>query len=111
MRVIRWIVMVDKTTIIYNEHITITGIPIEAYNYKLNGRSIIEQFMNFYRFKKDPSSGITNDPNDFLKQTSPDYFLTTLLRLIAISLKHQNLITKLPTVNFNNPKNLEKVPN
>ena len=97
-------------TIIYNDYITLFNIPDTAYEYKLNGRSVIEQFMNFYRWKKDKASGITNDPNDFLQQKSPDYFLKTLLRIIAVSLKTHALIRQLPRINFNDGGNLEPIP-
>ena len=97
-------------TIIYNDYITLFNIPDTAYEYKLNGRSVIEQFMNFYRWKKDKASGITNDPNDFLQQKSPDYFLKTLLRIIAVSLKTHALIKQLPRINFNDGGNLEPIP-
>ncbi len=33
---------VDKTTIIYNSHISISGIPLEAYDYVVNGKPAIE---------------------------------------------------------------------
>ena len=66
--------------------------------------------MNFYRWKKDKTSGIINDPNDFLQQKSPDYFLKTLLRIIAVSLKTRALIKQLPRINFNDGGNLEPIP-
>ena len=99
----------DYTTIIFNDQITLRNIPPTANEYKLNGRSIIEQFVNFYRGKKDKTSGIVNDPNDFLKQKSPDYFLKTLLRIIAVSLKTHALIKQLPRINFNDGSNLERI--
>ena len=99
----------DYTAIIFNDQITLRNIPPTANEYKLNGRSIIEQFVNFYRGEKDKTSGIVNDPNDFLKQKSPDYFLKTLLRIIAVSLKTHALIKQLPWINFNDGSNLERI--
>ena len=100
----------DRTTIIYNSQIKITNIPLTAYDYKLNGRSPIQQFMNFYRWKRDKASGITNDPNDFLQQKYPAYFLENLLRVIHIGVETKRLVSQLPKVDFNDPQNLVSVP-
>lgn len=54
----------DKTSIEYNPWITISHIPLEAYDYVINGRSAIEWVMDRYQIKTDKASGITNDPND-----------------------------------------------
>ncbi|MDE7088654.1 MAG: helicase, partial [Prevotella sp.] len=55
----------DKTVIHYSNAITIENIPLEAYEYVVNGKSAIEWTMERYQVKTDPASGITNDPNDW----------------------------------------------
>jgi predicted helicase len=59
---IRFISKDDKTAIQYNSHITITGIPLEAYSYIVNGRSAVEWLLDRYQVKIDKESGIKNDP-------------------------------------------------
>jgi predicted helicase len=49
---IRFIRKADKTAIQYNNHIAITGIPLEAYKYVVNGRSAIEWIIDRYQVKK-----------------------------------------------------------
>ncbi|WP_169584099.1 type ISP restriction/modification enzyme [Saccharibacter floricola] len=36
----------DKTHLIYNDHIEITGITLEAYKYQVNGKSALEWIMD-----------------------------------------------------------------
>ncbi|MDR2968327.1 MAG: helicase, partial [Tannerellaceae bacterium] len=70
----------DKSTIIYNPFITLTGIPQEAYEYIVNGRSAIEWIMESYQIKTHKESGIVNDPNDWAREhNKPRYILDLLL--------------------------------
>ncbi|WP_149026368.1 type ISP restriction/modification enzyme [Acetobacter aceti] len=88
----------DKTMIIYNEYITISGIPLEAYNYILNGKTAIGWVMDGQRVKTDKASGIRNDPNDWAVETigNPRYPLDLLLRVINISLETTRIVNSLP---------------
>lgn len=54
----------DRSTIVFNNEITIKNIPEKAYEYMVNGRSAIEWIMDQYQIKTDKKSGITDDPND-----------------------------------------------
>ena len=51
-----------KTTLTINEHVCLSGIPEEAHRYVVNGRTPLEWFIDRYKIKKDPNSGILNDP-------------------------------------------------
>ena len=76
----------DKSVIHYNNSITITGIPAEAYEYVVNGKSAIEWIMERYAITTDKKSGITNDPNDWTREHNDEkYILNLLLRVINIS--------------------------
>ena len=55
----------DKTSVIYNSRITLTGIPEAAYRYMLGSRSAVEWIIDRYQVKTDKASGIVNDPNDW----------------------------------------------
>ena len=55
----------DRSTIVYNDAITLTGVPQEAYRYQLGSRSAIEWILDRYQVKTDKASGIVNDPNDW----------------------------------------------
>lgn len=87
----------DKTTLEYNPWITLSHIPLEAYEYVINGRSAIEWLMKRYQIKTDKASGITNDPNDWAQeQEKPRYILDLLLSVIMVSLETMKIVKGLP---------------
>jgi predicted helicase len=53
----------DKTAIVYNDKLTLRGIPPEAFDYRLGNRSAIDWIIDQYQVSTDKRSGITNDPN------------------------------------------------
>ncbi|EOT44083.1 DEAD/DEAH box helicase [Enterococcus dispar] len=81
-------------TIIFNENITITNIPEQAYEYVVNGRSAIGWIIDQYQVKTDKKSGITDDPNDF--SDNPKYILNLLLSIINVSMQTVELVNSLP---------------
>lgn len=84
----------DRSTIIFNDTITISDIPDKAYEYIVNGRSAIEWIMDQYQVKTDKKSGITDDPNEF--SDDPKYIFNLLLRIINVSIQTVDLINELP---------------
>jgi predicted helicase len=53
----------DKASLIYNQFLTLSGIPPEVYEYRLGNRSALEWVIDQYQVSTDKRSGITNDPN------------------------------------------------
>ena len=91
----------DKSVIEFNPWIKLTNIPLEAYDYMVNGRSAIEWVMERYQIKTDKASGITNDPNDWAQeQGKPRYILDLLLSVITVSLETMKIVEKLPNLYF-----------
>ena len=91
----------DKTRIIYNEKIAIAGIPEEAYEYVVNGKSAIEWIMERYAVTTDKASGIVNDPNDWaLERNDPKYIFNLVLRIITVSLETMKIVKNLPKMKF-----------
>lgn len=81
-------------TIIFNNDITISKIPLEAYSYVVNGRSAIEWIMDQYQVKIDSKTGIVDDPNMYLDDEK--YIFNLLLKIINVSLKTVELVNSLP---------------
>jgi hypothetical protein len=48
----------DKTQLTYNGFLTLSGIPVEAYEYRLGNRSALEWVVDQYRVSTDKRSGI-----------------------------------------------------
>ncbi|AMS29685.1 MAG TPA: damage-inducible protein [Hyphomonadaceae bacterium] len=88
----------DKTQIIYNDDITIQNIPLEAYDYVVNGKPAIDWVVERQRVKPDKDSGIVNDANDYANETmnNPRYPLELLARVINISLETMKIVRSLP---------------
>ncbi|WP_254474085.1 type ISP restriction/modification enzyme [Bartonella sp. B1098] len=88
----------DKTTVIYNSNITMTDIPLEAYNYIVNGRPALEWVMGRQCVKTDKKSGIVNDANRYAVETigNPAYPLELFQRVITVSLETMKIVKNLP---------------
>lgn len=85
-----------KDTIIFNDNITISNIPLEAYDYVVNGRSPLEWVMDQYQYTADKESGIIDDPNLYDEEKGGKYVFDLILSLITVSLETQKLIKELP---------------
>jgi len=87
----------DRSTIHYNDRITLSGIPGEAYRYQLGSRSAIEWILDRYYIRTDKASGIVNDPNDWSREVGdPRYILDLLARIVTVSLETMRIIDTLP---------------
>ncbi len=92
----------DKTVIHYNEVISVSGIPVEAYAYIVNGKSAVEWVMERQSVTTDKTSGIVKDANDWAIETAgdPRYPLSLLLRVITVSLETMKIVNALPALDI-----------
>ncbi len=89
----------DRSTVIYNPRITVTGIPAEAHDYMLGSRSAIDWILDRYRVKTDKASGIVNDPNDWSREVGdPRYILDLLGRVVTVSVETVRIVSGLPRI-------------
>ncbi len=86
--------IVDRTTILFNPYIMLKGVPLEAYNYVINGKSAIDWIMEKYCISTDRDSGISNDPNEW--SDDPRYVIDLLKRIITVSVETNRLVKELP---------------
>lgn len=88
----------DQTIVIYNEFITITDIPLEAYEYIVNGKSALDWIIERYCVKTDKDSGIVNDANLWGIETenNPKYPLELFQKVITVSLETMKIVKGLP---------------
>jgi predicted helicase len=88
----------DKTKVIYNSKITVENIPLEAYEYVINGKPAIEWVMERQGVSTHKESGIVNDANLWAFETMNNarYPLDLLLRVITVSLETTKIVHALP---------------
>lgn len=92
----------DKTTVVYNARITMTGIPLEAYDYVVNGKPALEWVMERQAVRTDPASGIVNDANRYATETAgdPAYPFKLFCRVITVSLETLKIVKGLPPLDI-----------
>lgn len=92
----------DKTSVVYNANITMTGIPLEAYDYVVNGKPALEWVMERQCVKIDKASGIVNDANRYAVETvgDPAYPLLLFQRMITVSLETIKIVRCLPALDI-----------
>ncbi len=92
----------DKSTLHYNAKITVTGIPLEAYEYVVNGKPALDWVVERQRVKPDKASGIVNDANDWAIETmnNPKYPLELFLRVVTVSLETMKIVKSLPPLDI-----------
>ena len=84
----------EKTTLVVNDHVRLSGIPAEAHRYVVNGRTPLEWFIDRYRITTDKRSGITNDPNGWFDD--PRDLLTAIRRIVHVSVETARIVRELP---------------
>lgn len=86
----------DKTVIVFNPHVTLRGVPLEAYDHVVNGKSALEWVMERYAVTIHKESGIRNDPNDW--SDDPRYIVDLVKRTTRVSLETVRIVTALPAI-------------
>jgi len=90
----------DRSTVHYNSHLRLRGIPPEAYDYVVNGKPALEWIMERYQVTVDKASGIKNDPNDWCREhDNPRYIVDLLKRVTRVSLETNRIVASLPALN------------
>ena len=84
----------DKTVLIVNDHARVAGIPREAHDYVVNGRTPLEWFIDRYRVRQDKESGIVNDPNGWFVQ--PEDLIAAIRRIVHVSVETVRIVAALP---------------
>jgi hypothetical protein len=92
----------DKSVVHYNDLITVRDIPLEAYDYVVNGKPAIEWVMERQCVATDKASGIVKDANAWATETMGDtrYPLSLLLRVITVSLETMKIVNALPELDI-----------
>ena len=92
----------DRSTVIYNNHITIREIPDAAWDYVVNGKPALSWVMERQCVKTDKASSIVSDANRYAVETvgDPRYPLDLFLRMITVSLETLHITRSLPALSI-----------
>jgi len=87
----------DKTTLIYNDWITVKNIPLEAQEYVVNKKSALDWVVERACVSIDKVSDIVNDFNDYAADMGSErYPLDLFLKVITVSLQTMEIVKGLP---------------
>ena len=87
----------DRSRIVYNARVAVSGIPDEAHDYLLGSRTGLEWVIDRYQVKTDKPSGIVNDPNDYAREVgNPRYILDLIAKVTRVSVETVEIVNALP---------------
>ena len=88
----------DHTTIIYNRHVTISGIPDDAERYLLGSRTALAWLIDRYQVKTDKASGIVNDPNDWADEHDDHLYIVNLIaKVTRVAVETMEIVDQIAT--------------
>ena len=81
-----------KTQLVYNNSLTLDGIPPAVFDYQLGNRSALHWVIDQYRVKKDARSGIEKDPN---RADDERYIVRLIGKVITVSLETVQIVERI----------------
>lgn len=98
---LRWADKTTKKALVFNRHITLGDIPVDAHRYMLGSRSALEWLIDRYQVKIDKPSGIVNDPNDWGREHGdPRYIIDLIKRVTRVSVETMKIVDNLPELDL-----------
>jgi len=87
-------------TIIYNNRLSLEGIPPQAWDYVVNGKPALSWIMERYAVTVHKESQIKNDPNLWcVEQENPRYIVDLVKRVTRVAVESVRLVAMLPALN------------
>ena len=83
-------------SIVYNHTLTLSGIPSQAWEYKLGNRSALDWIIDQYQVSTDKRSGITSDPNAY--SDDEQYIVQLIERVTHVSVETVRLVGEIAKV-------------
>ncbi|MCY3945096.1 MAG: DEAD/DEAH box helicase family protein [Anaerolineaceae bacterium] len=85
----------DRSVLHVNQHISLDGIPPDAHDYVVNGRTPLEWAIDRLKVTTDNESGIVSDPNAWFAD-DPAGLVAHLRRLVHVSVETARIVGDLP---------------
>jgi predicted helicase len=93
--------LTDKTSIVFNSNLTVSGIPEDAHLYRIGTKSAIDWVVDRYQKTIDKSSGLQNDPNDMAAERgNPRFVFDLLCRVVTVSMESVRIIKTMPSLEY-----------
>ena len=87
----------DRTVFIVNDRCRLIGIPDEAHQYTVSGRTPLDWAIDSLRWKTDKASQIVDDPNGWhVWSEEPFELIRHLRRLVHLSVETSRIVNSLP---------------
>jgi predicted helicase len=83
----------DKTAVTVNPSLTLSGIPAEAFEYRLGNRSALDWVIDQHQVKHDAKGQVTSDPN---RPDDPEYIVRLVGQVVRVSLETVRIVNRLP---------------
>ena len=87
----------DGRAVIYNDWLTLDGIPPEAHEYRLGNRSALAWVIDQYRVDRDADGEIISDPNP---PDDEEAIVRLVGQVVTVSVETMKLIHALPDLNL-----------
>lgn len=92
----------DYSTLVVADNLTLHGIPVEAQNYVVNGKSALAWLVKQYQVTESAKSGIVNDPNTYSTKGNgqPDkrYIVDLVKKVTTVSMETLRIVGSLPAL-------------
>jgi predicted helicase len=82
----------DRSAVIVNKSLTLSGIPQECFLYLLGNRSALDWVIDQYQVSEDKRSGIVSDPNNL---DDEEYIVRLIGKVITVSVETVRLVNEL----------------
>ncbi|GAK49439.1 hypothetical protein U14_00661 [Candidatus Moduliflexus flocculans] len=83
----------DKTTLVYNDFLTFTNLPADAFAYKIGNKSALHWIIDQYQVTKDESNNMISDPN---QADEPEYIVKLVKKIVTVSIETVKIVRNLP---------------
>ena len=74
-----------------NDSLTLAGIPLETFLYRLGNRSALEWIIDQYQVSEDKRSGIKSDPN---RSDDAEYIVRLVGQVVRVSIETVKIVAR-----------------
>jgi predicted helicase len=85
----------DKSSLVYNDWLTLEGLPAAAHDYRLGNRSALDWVIDQYRVERarDNPDEVISDPN---RADDEEYIVRLVGQVVTVSVETMKLVAALP---------------